>query len=145
MTCERCYKPIDEGGLHGVGLCPLEPRGYAPVVRPDDIPGGVDIAHGICNPDGSPRRYYSRSEIDRAVAAKDLVKWTDVYSEDRTKDARERGEWLRSGEAQRAKRDRDEQRREGIRPSVRPAAPQSDPRRREAIRQEVIRQIRMRQ
>jgi hypothetical protein len=42
---------------------------------------------------------------------RDLVKWTDVYTEDRTKDARVKADWQQSGEAQRAKRDRDEARR----------------------------------
>ena len=32
-------------------------------IIPDDIPGGILIRHGICNEDGSPRRYYSKSEI----------------------------------------------------------------------------------
>jgi len=36
----------------------------------DDIPGGIEIKHGICNPDGSPKRYYSKSEIAKAAAAK---------------------------------------------------------------------------
>lgn len=29
----------------------------------DDIPGGVEIKHGLCNSDGSARRYYSKTEI----------------------------------------------------------------------------------
>ena len=30
----------------------------------DDIPGGVLIKHGLCDPEtGEPRRYYSKSEI----------------------------------------------------------------------------------
>jgi putative FmdB family regulatory protein len=32
-------------------------------VIPDEIPGGIEIRHGICHPDGTPRRYYSRSEM----------------------------------------------------------------------------------
>lgn len=34
-------------------------------VIPDEIPGGVLIENGLCNADGSPRRYYSKSEIER--------------------------------------------------------------------------------
>jgi hypothetical protein len=111
MTCERCYKPTDEGE-HGLYKCPLEPRRNAPVVRPDDIPGGLVIEHGLCNPDGSPRTYYSQSEITRECAARGLTRWTDIHSEDKTKDARIRADWQRSGEAQRAKRLRDEARAE---------------------------------
>jgi len=39
----------------------------------DDIPGGIEIRHGICNPDGSPRRFYSKTEIRRAANEKGLV------------------------------------------------------------------------
>lgn len=39
-------------------------------VVPDDIPGGLLVKHGICNGDGSPRRYYSKSEIRKACAEK---------------------------------------------------------------------------
>ena len=35
----------------------------------DSIEGGIDIAHGICYPDGTPKRYYSKSEIARAAKA----------------------------------------------------------------------------
>jgi len=35
----------------------------APGIVPDSIPGGIMIRHGICNPDGSPRRYDSKTDI----------------------------------------------------------------------------------
>jgi hypothetical protein len=66
-----------------------------PTTRPDEIPGGIQIAHGLCNEDGTPRTYYSRSEIKMAAAVKGLVSWSEVYTE-----------------AKRAKRDRDEARAE---------------------------------
>jgi hypothetical protein len=44
-----------------------------PAVKGDDIPGGVWVKHGICNPDGSPKKYYSHSEIDRAAKEKGYV------------------------------------------------------------------------
>lgn len=105
MICDRCFRPVAIGE-HGLYLCPLEPR-RAAVVRPDSIPGGVEIAHGLCNADGTPRRYDSHSEINLECAKRGFVKWTDVYTEDRTKDARVHDDWLKSGEAQRARRDRD--------------------------------------
>lgn len=37
----------------------------APTAIPDSIPGGIEIAHGLCNPDGTPRRYDSKSDILR--------------------------------------------------------------------------------
>jgi hypothetical protein len=39
----------------------------------DEIPGGVLIHHGICHDDGSPRRFYSKSEMARTAAAKGLL------------------------------------------------------------------------
>ncbi len=39
----------------------------------DDIPGGVEIRHGICHDDGSPRRFYSKSEMKRVAAMKGLA------------------------------------------------------------------------
>lgn len=35
----------------------------APGVITDSIPGGLDVPHAICWPDGTPRRFYSKSEI----------------------------------------------------------------------------------
>lgn len=34
-----------------------------PAVIDDSIPGGVLIKHGLCNEDGTPRRYYSHTEM----------------------------------------------------------------------------------
>jgi hypothetical protein len=110
-ACDRCYKPADVGE-HGLYLCPLEPRRNAPVVRPDDIPGGLVIEHGLCNPDGTPRTYYSQSEITRECQLRGLTRWTDIHTEDKVKDARVREDWYKSSEAQRARRDRAEARAE---------------------------------
>lgn len=111
MICDRCYQPEDVGE-HGLFACPLEPRRSGITVRQDTIEGGVLIAHGICNPDGTPKRYDSRSAIRQACAVKGLIPWTEVYTEDRTKDARVHNDWLQSGEAQRARRERVDARRE---------------------------------
>jgi hypothetical protein len=111
--CERCYKP-EHIGEHGHMKCPLERRRSAPTVWADDIPGGVEIHNAICNADGSPRRYYSKSEIKLACEMKGIIPYHDVYQEGgetRIKDAQVHDAWLKSGEAQRASRDRDEQRR----------------------------------
>lgn len=35
----------------------------------DDIPGGIWIKHGICNPDGTPKRYDSKTDIRKAEKA----------------------------------------------------------------------------
>jgi putative FmdB family regulatory protein len=44
-------------------------RANASSVIADDIPGGMEVRHGICNPDGTPKRYYSKSEMAKAAAA----------------------------------------------------------------------------
>lgn len=115
MTCDRCYQD-DTQGEHGLGLCPLEPRRHAaPVVRPDDIPGGLTIEHGLCNEDGTPRTYYSQSEITAECQRRGLVRWTDCHEANRTKDAEIRLDWMKSSEAKRQKAERDERRRAGER------------------------------
>lgn len=43
----------------------------APAVHGDEI--DIMIRHGICNDDGTPKRYTSKAEIRRAAAEKGLV------------------------------------------------------------------------
>lgn len=47
--------------------------GKANGVIPDEIPGGLEIRHGLCNEDGSPRKYYSWTEIKREAKKRGLV------------------------------------------------------------------------
>lgn len=68
MNCEKCNEPIKKGDWP---FCPHGP-GSSNVIT-DDIPGGIEIKHGICHEDGSPRRYYSKSEMTKAAKAKGLV------------------------------------------------------------------------
>lgn len=42
-------------------------HGVANAVRPDEIPGGVWMKHGICNPDGTPKRYDRWSDVRKAA------------------------------------------------------------------------------
>lgn len=51
-----------------------ECMGRAAGVIGDDIPGGVEIKHGLCNEDGSPRTFYSKTEI-RAAAKAAGLRW----------------------------------------------------------------------
>ena len=114
MTCDRCGQPLATGA-HGLYHCPLVPQRVGVAVRPDRIPGGLVIAHGLCHPDGTPRRYDSQTEITRECQARGLVRWTDGFEEARTQDGKERADWLRSGEARRLKAERQAQRREAHR------------------------------
>jgi hypothetical protein len=64
-ACEKCNKELE------VGEWPFCPHGFGNSnVITDDIPGGVEIRHAICNEDGTPKRYYSKSEIAQAAKAK---------------------------------------------------------------------------
>jgi hypothetical protein len=67
-VCEKCSKEIV------VGEWPFCPHGFGSnSVIGDDIPGGIEIRHGLCNEDGTPRRYYSKSEMDREAKKRGLV------------------------------------------------------------------------
>jgi putative FmdB family regulatory protein len=47
-------------------------QGHSSAVIGDDIPGGIEIRHGLCNPDGTPKKYYTKSEIAREAKARGL-------------------------------------------------------------------------
>jgi hypothetical protein len=49
--------------------------GSANGVVDDSIPGGMEIKNALCNPDGTPRRFDSHSDIKRAAAE---AGWTNV-------------------------------------------------------------------
>ena len=116
MQCERCYQEIVNEDDHGHRKCPLEPRRrQTPAIWGDEIPGGLEIAHGLCNEDGTPKRYYSKTEIREACKAKGVIPYHDVYAEGGNptlSDARQYKYWVQSQDAQRARHDRREQREE---------------------------------
>jgi hypothetical protein len=96
--------------------CPLEARRAGAAVWADDIPGGVEIANAIMHDDGTPKRYYSKSEIRMACQVKGVTPFHDVWQEGGNKilaDARTHDDWLRSSEAQKQRQERVEMRREG--------------------------------
>lgn len=70
-----CWEPVNSGEV----LCNecQQPTkriwvGKANAVIGDEIPGGVWIRHGICNEDGTPRKYYSHSEMRKEAARRGL-------------------------------------------------------------------------
>lgn len=68
VICSKCNKELT------VGEWPFCPHGQGKTnVIGDDIPGGVLIYHGLCNEDGSPRRYYSKSEMEKEAKRRGLV------------------------------------------------------------------------
>jgi hypothetical protein len=80
LVCENGHEQLDK--LLGLGERPPCPECGTPTstlwrnsnnVVGDDIPGGVLIFHGICNPDGSPCRYYSKSDMAKEAKRRGLV------------------------------------------------------------------------
>lgn len=62
MICEKCNHDVQIGAWP---FCPHEPSNFG--VIGDDIPGGLLVKNGICWPDGTPRKFYSKSEIRKAA------------------------------------------------------------------------------
>lgn len=57
LPCPACTHTLSHITEHGPN--------QTVYIATDDIPGGIEIRHGICNEDGSPRRFYSKTEIKR--------------------------------------------------------------------------------
>ena len=57
-----CHGPMRE-------VAKVASFGRAANVIQDSIPGGLMIEHGICNADGTPRRFDSKKEIREAARA----------------------------------------------------------------------------
>lgn len=45
----------------------IETKGDAPGIATDSLVGGLDVRHGVCWPDGSPRRFDSKTDLKRAL------------------------------------------------------------------------------
>src|ERR1043165_457482 len=80
-TCEHCGDKVMNLVIHDKELwcwaCHQEskgqPLGVAPGIAVDSIPGGLWVRHGLCNEDGSPRRYDSVSEIKAEAYRRNLT------------------------------------------------------------------------
>lgn len=62
-TCDACGGTIHIGDYPFCGGDAAKHVPAHPQAVPDEIPGGLEIKNGLCNEDGTPRKYYSRSEI----------------------------------------------------------------------------------
>jgi hypothetical protein len=62
VKCPKCGRNTERAWI-----------GKTATVVADEIPGGIWIRHGLCNEDGSPRKYYSKSEIAREAEKRGLV------------------------------------------------------------------------
>ena len=60
LPCPTCGAPTD--------LVDDRPK-YSPMIATDSLVGGLEVPHGkgIINPDGSPKKYYSKTDLYRAL------------------------------------------------------------------------------
>lgn len=71
--CPKCQRELHVGDYpYCKGKWSDHEGGHYGVVG-DDIPGGVWIRHGICNPDGSARRYDTKSSITAEAKRRGFV------------------------------------------------------------------------
>lgn len=70
VYCTKCGKKTERAWI-----------GKPAAVISDEIPGGIWIRHGLCNEDGSPRKYYSKSEMAREAERRGLVNRVQHTSE----------------------------------------------------------------
>jgi hypothetical protein len=92
LVCENGHEQLDL--LLKLGERPTCPtcsaatstlwRGKANGVIADDIPGGVIIRHGICNEDGTPRKYYSKSEMAKEAKRRGLLNRVEHVTQEGT-------------------------------------------------------------
>ena len=72
VKCEKCGHDIH---ISEFPFCP-HGKGVSQAIS-DSIPGGIEIRNGLCNVDGSPRTYYSHSEIKKEANRRG---WTNVVT-----------------------------------------------------------------
>lgn len=89
MLCETCGEPLE------IGVWPFCPHGTGSnSVIADDIPGGVEIRNGLCNEDGSPHRYYSKSEMTKEAKRRGLVNLVTHVTEPGTDKSKHTSRWV---------------------------------------------------
>lgn len=71
MVCEDCGGEIRIGDFP---FCRGDAAKHQPMdsfgVVGDDIPGGLEMKHVLTNPDGTPKKFYSKKAIAKEMAAK---------------------------------------------------------------------------
>jgi hypothetical protein len=60
----------------------------------DSIEGGVLIHHGLCNADGSPRRYYSKSEMRQEATRRGLTQYVEHVPDRGSDRSRHTSRWI---------------------------------------------------
>lgn len=66
--CDACQKVLT------IGEHPYCPHGFGTaIVEGDEI--DIEVKHGLCNTDGSPRRFRSRTEMRTAAKARGMMNY----------------------------------------------------------------------
>lgn len=64
-------------------------------VAGDDIPGGIWVKHGLCDPEtGTPRKYYSKSEMAAEAKRRGLINRVEHVCEPGTDKNRNTVKWI---------------------------------------------------
>ena len=87
MKCENCQTDVNSIVIHEEAKqlwcwpcheATKHKSNQAAYVIGDDIPGGYEVKHGICNPDGTPKKYYTKSSMRQAAFEKGLFQADDT-------------------------------------------------------------------
>lgn len=83
FPCPDCSSPTTRVWLN-----------HANGVIPDDIPGGIEIRHGLCNPDGTPHRYYSKSEMAKEAKRRGLTNIVEHVGDKGSDKSKHTSKWV---------------------------------------------------
>ena len=87
--CSKCGKELV------VGEWPFCPHGVGSnCVIQDSIEGGVEIKHGLCWPDGTPKKYYSKTEINKEAKKRGLTNLVEHVTPPGTDKSKHTTRWI---------------------------------------------------
>jgi hypothetical protein len=72
-TCEQCGAELKIGDYPFCGGDQSKHQPYGGYAIGDDIPGGLLVHNGLCNEDGSPRRYDTKSAMAKEAQKRGLT------------------------------------------------------------------------
>jgi hypothetical protein len=74
---ERVYLPTNRGTVIG-----------------DDIPGGLEVKNGLCNADGTPQRFYSKSAIAAEAVKRGMTNFVTHVGSKGSDKSRHTSRWV---------------------------------------------------
>lgn len=94
MPCDRCNYELQVGDYPFCRGNEKDHQGGSYGVTTDDIPGGIEIRHGLVNADGSPRTFYSKSSIAKEAKARGLEQFVRHVGEQGSDKSRHTTRWI---------------------------------------------------